>query len=419
MSVLQILNELAATTSSNEKVFILQREKNNELLKKVFQAAYNPFITYGIKAIPDYVPCEDVYPGLNLGWSIEALDKLSTRQVTGNAGVEYLRSLLENLSEDSAIVLARIIDRDLRCGTTDTLAARVWPGLVPTHDVMLCDNDITRIKYPAIIQQKCDGARVHLYFDGGSVKAISRTGKEFQIHGALDGAGAEFMLRGETFDGELLVVKDGKVLERKLSNGILNKANKGTISKEEADMIVAVIWDIVDFGGTIPYSLRFNALGIKDLHGRFALVPWKIVNDEDDAMEFFQEQLTQGQEGAVLKNLDSKWVPKRSKDQCKLKEINTADLKVIGTFEGTGKYVGMLGGLVCETSDGLLNVRVGSGFSDEERTVPQEGWIGKIVEVLYNQKITSKSKDKASLFLPRISCVRFDKTVANTIGELA
>lgn len=417
MSVLQILNELAATASSNEKVDILTREKDNELLKQVFQAAYNPFITYGIKAIPKYTPRFDNGTH-DLSWAMVELSGFSNRSLTGNAAIEYLTQILEQLGNGNNVVFERIIDRDLRCGTTDTLASRVWPGLVPTFDVMLCDKDITRIKYPAIIQQKCDGARVHLYFDGGSVKAMSRAGKEFQIHGALDAAGAEFMLKGETFDGELLVVKDGKVLERKLSNGILNQANKGTITKENADMIVAVVWDIVDFGGTVPYSIRFDNLVDRNLSGKFNLVPWEIVVNEDGAMEYFAEQLKQGQEGAVLKNLDSKWVPKRSKDQCKLKEINTADLIVIDTFEGTGKYTGMLGGLICETSDGLLNVRVGSGFSDEDRAKDASVWVGNIVEVLYNQKITSKSKDKASLFLPRISCVRFDKTVANTIGEL-
>ena len=136
-------------------------------------------------------------------------------------------------------------------------------------------------------------------------------------------------------------------------------------------------------------------------------------------MDFFAAQLKDGQEGAIIKNMNSVWVPKRSKDLCKLKEINTADMIVVDVFEGTGKYTGMLGGIVCETSDGLVQVRVGSGFSDTDRAMNKaEDWIGNIVEVLYNTKIKSKGKDKSSLFLPRYSLTRFDKTVANTIEEL-
>jgi len=67
----------------------------------------------------------------------------------------------------------------------------------------------------------------------------------------------------------------------------------------------------------------------------------------------------------------------------------------------------------------LLRVNVGTGLSDEER---QNFWVdglqGKIVEVAYNEKITSKGKDTASLFLPRFMGIRLDKNVANTLGEL-
>ena len=418
MTILQILDELAATSSTLGKEAILKREKDNMLLKQVFQAAYNPMITYGIKAIPEY----DNEPTSDLPWALTFIEKLQRREVTGNDAVALLRNVLTYCTEP--VVVERIILRDLRCGTSDTLASRVWPGLVPTFDVMLCDKDMSRIKYPAYAQTKCDGARVHLYFDGTTVKAMSRSGKEFQLRGSLDKTAAPIMAKGDCWDGELLVVQNGKIAPREIGNGILNKANKGTITQAEADMIVAVVWDIVDFTGTIPYTVRFSTLlsrlGNK-INDRISAVTSVVVADENEAMQFFAEQLSQGQEGAIIKNMNHLWVPKRSKDLCKLKEINTADLVVVDIVEGTGKYVGMVGALVCETSDSLLRVNVGTGLSDEQR---KEMWInqsliGSVVEVTYNQKITSKGKDKASLFLPRLAVVRFDKTTANTLAELA
>ena len=121
----------------------------------------------------------------------------------------------------------------------------------------------------------------------------------------------------------------------------------------------------------------------------------------------------------MVKNMKSLWVPKRSKDMGKVKAYEEADLIVVAYEEGTGKNVGKLGALVCETSDGLLNVNVGTGLSDEERDwYYDDSIIGQVVTVGYNEIITSKSKEKASLFLPRFIAVRVDKVVANTLKEL-
>lgn len=425
MSILQILQEIAATSSTKEKESIIHREKDNHLLRQVFEAAYNKLVSYHIKKIPEY---HEASVKISLEHAISELSVFSSRKYTGNQAIEYLSNILSRLSKDNAIVIERIIERDLKCGASDSIASRVWPGLVPTFDVMLCDKDMTRIKYPAYAQLKCDGARVHLFFDGENVKAMSRAGKEFQLLGALDEFAKMVMKAGDCWDGELLVMNGNKVADRQTGNGILNKANKGTLTQTEADMIVAVVWDVVDFSSTIPYNIRFKTLQdqlflstISGLKAKIKLVPSKIVASEEEAMEFFQEQRSHGEEGAIIKNMNHVWVPKRSKDLCKLKGIQSADLVVVDIYEGKpgSKYVGMLGGLTCETADGKLRVNVGSGFSDEQRAnFDRKYWVGSIVECLYNMKIKSKGKDKASLFLPRFVCKRFDKTVANTYKEL-
>lgn len=221
MSILQILNELASTTSTNNKQAIILRERDNAVLRSVFAAAYNPLLTYHIKKIPDYIPRGPKSTVL-LPQAITSLNSLATRNFTGNAAITFLSDILSNLSEDDATVLARIINRDLRCGCSDSIASRVWENLVPEFDVMLCDKDMSRIKYPAYAQLKCDGARVHLYYDGVNAKAMSRNGKEFNLLGALDKSAAAIMEPGECLDGELLVVKNNSVLDRKTGNGIIN-----------------------------------------------------------------------------------------------------------------------------------------------------------------------------------------------------
>jgi len=152
MNILEILEEIADNPSTNIKKDIIQREKDNNLLKKVFQAAYNTKITYGIKIIPDRQVSDDP---ITLSSAIDSLIVLSNRMKTGNAASVYLSELLGKLSLDDSIVLSRIIQRDLRCGCSDTIVAKVWKNLITKHGVMLAYKDISGIKYPAYGQTKC------------------------------------------------------------------------------------------------------------------------------------------------------------------------------------------------------------------------------------------------------------------------
>ena len=418
MSILDILNELEATASINAKVAILEREKNNDMLRQVFAAAYNPMITYNIRKIPDYKSVRPTLSdSLELKSAIYGLKKLSSREYTGGDGIEYLKGILANVPTEDAVVIERIIDRDLRCGTSDSLASRIWPGIVPTFDVMLSHKDISGIKFPAYAQIKSDGARCHMSLQAGQAVAFSRNGKPIELHSTFDALLAKIINEGETLDGELLAIRDGKILDRQTGNGIVNKAVKGTISKEEAEMLVFATWDIVDFASTIPYSKRIERLTKAVPAGhKIHVLQTHIVNNKDEAQVFFEQCIAAGEEGAMIKNMNAVWVPKRTKDLGKMKAEEVADLVIVGIEEGAGKYVGMVGAYVCETSDGKLRVNVGSGLSDNDRANPLK--IGTIISVMYNQKIQDKSGSQASLFLPRLQEVRFDKDVANTFEEL-
>jgi ATP-dependent DNA ligase len=82
--------------------------------------------------------------------------------------------------------------------------------------------------------------------------------------------------------------------------------------------------------------------------------------------------------------------------------------------DGTGKYEGMLGALVCESEDGIIKVKVGSGFNDEDRKkIKKQDVLGKVVAVKYNARIRSKHEDE-SLFLPIFVEIREDKDQADT-----
>ena len=80
----------------------------------------------------------------------------------------------------------------------------------------------------------------------------------------------------------------------------------------------------------------------------------------------------------------------------------TADLKCIDIIGGEGKYQGLIGSLVLINSSGVT-VNVGSGMSDFDRQKPYDYYIGKIVEIKYEQVIDTYIQ-------PIFICVREDKT---------
>ena len=451
--VQSILEKLENTNSQKEKIEILKTM--NEVQKRWFSLCYNSLITFGVKKIPEYTSESNSLDTMSI---MDILEKeFVTREITGNAAIERLRDILSNAEEPE--VIERLIKRDARCSVNSTLLNKVFPNLIPEIPCMLAqpmnEKTLKNIKFPAFSQLKADGMRCIAFITSNNVRMFSRNGTEIiceplkntlmtigQIEENLLSDNVTLML-----DGELICYKDNKLLDRKTSNGICNKVLKGTASENELNLIQMQLWDIVrvDSNTFNPLEDKSYEKRLEDLYSilntnscsKLEVIPTEVVNSMEEALEHFQKMLSQGLEGTILKNQDAKWSNTRSKDLVKLKEENTIDLLVVDIEEGSGDFEGGLGAIICETSDKKLRVRVGTGFSFEDRgfvndlsngkkVVKQiksleevsKNYLGKIVEVKYNQIIKSKGKDEMSLFLPRLVCVRNDKDTANSIEEI-
>ena len=451
--VQSILEKLENTNSQKEKIEILKTM--NEAQKRWFKMCYNSLITFGVKKIPEYTSESNSLDTVSI---MDILEKeFVTREITGNAAIERLRDILSNAEEPEAV--ERLIKRDARCSVNSTLLNKVFPNLIPEIPCMLAqpmnEKTLKNIKFPAFSQLKADGMRCIAFITSNNVRMFSRNGTEIiceplkntlmtigQIEENLLSDNVTLML-----DGELICYKDNKLLDRKTSNGICNKVLKGTASENELNLIQMQLWDIVkvDSNTFSPLEDKSYEARLEDLYSilntssysKLEVIPTEVVNSMEEALEHFQKMLSQGLEGTILKNQDAKWSNTRSKDLVKLKEENTIDLLVVDIEEGSGDFEGGLGAIICETSDKKLRVRVGTGFSFEDRgfvndlsngkkVVKQiksleevsKNYLGKIVEVKYNQIIKSKGKDEMSLFLPRLVCIRNDKDTANSIEEI-
>jgi len=450
MSILKILEELGSNTTKTWKTSVLEKHKANTQFISVVRMALDPYLNFYIRKIPEYAT--STTPTQTIDWAMAQLEKLSSRELTGYAGIEHLRTILSSLSADDATVISRIIGKDLRCGVADGLVNAVSPGLIPTYPCLLARpyeaKNIKNIEFPAYSQLKADGLRVNVQINGTAISICGRSGRDIDLFDVMD---AEWIKLGQQFDvpvvidGELVVVDaNGKVLPRKIGNGIINKAIKGTISREEAKMVRAQIWDVIplsEFKAGISkkkYSDRLTALEVAikaitppeedqtvaKLAGKpatlFWLIPGKIVKSLDEAIAHFNELLASGEEGTILKNFCGLWEDTRSKHLVKLKAEEDCDLEIIGWNPGEGKFLGQVGSLICASSDRKVIVSI-SGFSDALRlqiTKDINELIGTIITVIYNERISSQQNVADSLFLPRFAEFRTDKTVANSSAEI-
>jgi hypothetical protein len=421
MTILSILNKLAAEPSRLAKEAILKANKDNADLKNVFYAAYNPDYTYWISKTPAISHNTGTLSLFDAIFTL--MEKIASRAVTGNAAIDLYQSLLCDLSGSDAEVLRRIIGRDLRCGVGVPTINKIWPNLIPTYELMLASTDPKNLRFPNVVcQTKFDGLRCLVTRTlNDEIVMRTRNGNQITSLSVMEDSLRKVINPGETWDGELICYYDGKPMSRKVSNGILNKAIRETISPAEAKLVKFIVWDMVDLLQSKTYNARLAEIALRKICNNDKVImaeSWPAHNLE--AVEIlFEQALQRGEEGIIAKNLDAKWQPKRTFDLVKFKAEETADLRVVGWEEGLGKYKGMMGALICESSDGKIRVNVGTGYRDSERILfTANVMLDKIIEVCYNAKITKKAGGIDSLYLPRFLRVRHDKSEANSSKEI-
>lgn len=417
-----MINEIFETLASNNsrlfKLDVLKQHKDNDLLKRVIFLALDPFTQFYIRKIPSYTisgynrPLED---------SIEMLKELSNRIYTGNVGIQFLKDILTGSSLEDAKVIERIIAKDLKCGVSTATVNTVWSDFIHEYPCMLASGYeqklVNKIPFPALVQLKLDGMRFNAIVLNNTVEFRSRNGKQIHIP---DSTFSEYFIsmangRNIVFDGELLVKDGDNLFDRQTGNGILNKAVKGTQSEEEGKMVCATLWDMISYDSfiegicEIPYHSRLYDLKNIVFGDRIDIAPTHEVNSIEEAHSLFEYYFSLGQEGIILKDKNAVWENKRSKKQIKFKGELECDLVIVDIEDGNGKYEGMVGAFICESLDKVIQVKVGSGLTDEQRKSFTNFDIGKIVTIKYNARIKNKQGEE-SLFLPIFLEIREDKT---------
>lgn len=434
MSTLAIIENIAAHSGKNDKIALLKEQKDNATLKRVCELAYDDTLFF-IKKIPEYNCKEQASASLDTALQ-NIVNILASREKTGNEAIEFLKFCLEQLTSEDAKVLEMVIKKDLNAGFSDSTINKVWKNLIEDVPYMRCnkgdEKGLAKITYPAFAQKKADGMFFNIFIEQGKDTVFkTRNGKEVDMGPeitALFNKMNDFLPFDIVLHGEGLVKeKNGKTMDRKKGNGLLTKLQKAAQPEDVLNKIrknvFFNVWDYCPTKNFVPKgsydSPAFERYGfVKELAAavesdRIVAVETVEVANYDEAVAFYKRMRAQGEEGAILKNKAGIWEDKTSKNQVKMKAEEDCDLLCVG-WEPHRKDENLIGALHLESSDGKIKVKAGSGLTKEDREQDPSVYIGKIVTVVYNERITAKNKDTDSLFLPRIvEAPRLDKTEAD------
>lgn len=440
--VLQLLTKIAEEPSTTAKKKLIGENIEDNFFRTVLLLALDSRFHYKIKELPS--PAGGLLNQTKPMTKEEVLKTL--RQLSKQKGVSDAEK--QHLVNGAAFlpqaleVIKRIVNKDLRCGVGAKLVNAVRPTLIFEWPYMRCrshnDKNLSNIQYPAIAQLKADGTHIDIVKKDGQLSFHSRIGNEYDFLGVLDKE-AEKLFTEDTVDG--VFIGEGLVLDesgtdylsRKEGNGIITKALKGTITKEEASRIRIHLWEYATLKSFfdahldgIVYEKSFTLVE-KVCAGNEIFEPirsWD-VDSYEEVLSIYKGVKEEGLEGLVLKNKLGTFVNSQtgSPNQVKVKAVIgeefEAEFLITGFNPGKKgtRFENGLGSLSYVSECGRITGNVGSGFSHEQREDwKEEDVMDLIATIRFDSLIQSKENSRGyALYAPRFIEFRSDKDKADTL----
>lgn len=236
-------------------------------------------------------------------------------------------------------------------------------------------------------QPKLDGVRCIVTKDGMFYRSGKAIASAPHIYKALKPIFDQFP--DFIFDGELYASHLKDDFEKLISLARKAKPNEEEL-KECAENLQYWIYDMVDF--TIPFSNRINVVRnmIDKLHPSLVVCPTTLLTSQEQMDELYQSYLQEGQEGQMIRNGNSVYEGKRSKNLLKRKEFKDEEFTIIDIIEGQGNWTGYAKSVAYLNKDGN---RFDSGIKGTQAYCKdllenKDKYIGKTATVRY-QNMTS------------------------------
>ena len=420
-----ILNELNESNSSNYKLDILKKYKDNSELKKLLELTYNRnkynFNVSKNCIIKDNPSILESNGSKTIDELLSALEILGEGTIRGNEAHQFVCNHLKCLDNDNKEIFLNVLGRDLKIGLNVKSINKVFKNLIPKPNYMRCavlsEKTLKKINFPAFIQLKMDGTYREIHVADGQVSGKTRSGEEYfnpVLFKEMENFPNGFYTGELTIEGE----------SRFTGNGLINSLNP------PYEKITFTVWDYLtdeDYleKSKTPYYSRFKSLSdIIEKHksNRVKLVPNHEVNTIDEALKYVSDWMEQGLEGGVLKDKNNVFKNGTSGTQLKIKLKVDAEMRITGFTDGTigTKREGKIGAIQFSNDEGTIKGQC-SGFSDEELdlfTKNKDNLIGRIISVEFNDLVKSENNDYYALSHPRFIEIRNDKDETDTLEKV-
>lgn len=400
---------------------------------------------------------------LRLGFSTKTvLDALSWTKYGNKSDSDALEELFQRKADLGLLSQAYLREKDISEVEKNyhiELGIPVMPALCQRL------NSAAEIiaKMPrVIVEPKYDGLRIQIHigtYENGKrwVRSFTRNLEETShMFPELVASLSELTCRECILDGEVVGIdkKTGKILAFQETS---TRRRKHGIESKAAELPVKFfLFDVLLKDGKIvldtPLFERKKILAemINATEGTFLVAPFIVTSDAVELHEYHSQKLTEGLEGAVIKQYDSpyrsgrkgwRWVKIKEEEGTSGKLNDTLDCIVMGYYRGRGKRTAFglgafLVGLLGKDEKIYTVAKIGTGLTDEqfrelkkridEHTVKEkpaayevhknlvpDGWVepALVVEIAADE-ITRSPVHSAgqALRFPRLVRFRDDKT---------
>ena len=227
---------------------------------------------------------------------------------------------------------------------------------------------------------KLDGFRISIHKENNKINLFTRRMEDVtrQFPDIVDIVKEHVKGTNFIIDCEAVGIdkKTGRYLPfQKISQRIKRKydiektANEYPVELNVFDVICLNNKNLMNF--SLKYRREILEGIVAEKKGKVVLTKKLVSDNENEIMNFYKESLKSGNEGLMLKNLDSKYIPGRYVNGwCKLKnELEPLDLVITKCLYGEGKRAGWLTSftVACKSRDKFLNIGdVSTGLKEKE-----------------------------------------------------
>lgn len=417
--MIEKIQELMNAAGAKAKQAVLEKYRDDEDFRSFLYYALNPRLTYHLseKTLMELPRNMQAETPLAPKFLFACCDYLSGRKGICDEETENLREILHAFPEPDRTIWIRLFAKTIRLGVTAKTVNRVIKDLIPEWEVQQA---YPIDKYPLEdgtefwLTQKLNGVRATLY----NGELVARSGQPYTGLDHILNALRWWNSAKVVFDGELTLKDKGDLSDNeafRIATGIINSDD------EDKSCIGYTIFDVVaveDFEGenepVCKYEIRRGLLDcFSDCLNTDCTRVLPILyhgTDQHKIWELLEQMVAEDKEGLML-NTNVPYYRKRHKGILKVKQFYSMDLPILRCEEGSGRLSGMLGAFVLDYKGN--EVRVGSGFSDEQRHTywqKRDEIAGMLCEVKYKEISADKNTGLQSLQFPIFIRIRADKT---------